>query len=305
MPVATNEGAELYWEAHGTGPPILLIMGLSFTHEMWYRILPFLVKRHKVILFDNRGMGRSSVPKGPYSIPKMARDAGAVLKAAGASAAHVIGASMGGMIAQELALRHPSMVKSLLLGCTSHSGIFGRWPDFSRVPRRGAKTRLDRERAIVKLLYADATPVERIEEDLAIRCRCEWSNRGFLGQFAGILMWSAYRRLPRIKAPTLVVHGDQDCLIPAENGEAVARRIPGAEFKLIKNAGHMLTTDQPAVCSELLLEFLEGRRAKATEVFTSAFSTQAAASLRSVSAATPGSSVPPRYSSEAPPPVET
>ena len=256
MPHVVNEGAELYWEAHGSGPPLLLIMGLSFTHEMWFRILPCLENRYRVVLFDNRGMGRSSVPRGPYSIPKMARDAAAVLRAAGASAAHVIGASMGGMIAQELALNHPAMVRSLALGCTSHSGLFGRWPDLTFVPRRPGKTRLEREQSIVKLLYADSTPRQRIEEDLRIRSACQWTGKGFLNQFAGILMWSAYRRLPSISVPTLVVHGDQDRLVPPENGRAVARRIPGAKFELIENAGHILTTDQPELCSSSLLQFL-------------------------------------------------
>jgi 3-oxoadipate enol-lactonase len=223
---------------------------------MWFRILPSLATRHRVILFDNRGMGRSSVPPGPYSIPKMARDASAVLQSAGESSAHVIGASMGGMIAQELALKQPKSVRTLLLGCTTHSGLFGRWPDFSCVPRRGASTRLDRERSIVRLLYADSTPQDRIEEDLHIRCGCKWSNKGFLNQFAGILMWSAYRRLPRIQAPTLVVHGDQDRLVPPENGQVVARRIPNARFELVKNAGHVMTTDQPEICSTLMLDFL-------------------------------------------------
>lgn len=262
MPKVTNEGAELYWHAHGTGPTVLLIMGLSFTHEMWFRVWPHLVDHYRVVLFDNRGMGRSSVPKGPYSIQKMARDAAAVLRAAGASAAHVVGASMGGMIAQELALRQPAMIRSLILACTSHSGLFGQWPDFSRVPRRAAKTREDRERAVVELLYADSTPLHLIEEDIRIRTACQWTAKGFLNQFAGILMWSAYRRLPSIRTPTLVVHGDQDRLVPPDNGRAVARRIPGAEFELIPNAGHVMTTDQPELCSNILLRFLEAQQGR-------------------------------------------
>ena len=163
---------------------------------------------------------------------------------------------MGGMIAQELALSEPAMVRSLILACTSHSGLFGRWPDFSRVPRRSGKTREERERALIAMLYADSTPLQMIEEDIQIRTACNWTSKGFLSQFAGILMWSAYRRLPSISVPTLVVHGDQDRLVPAENGRAVARRIPGARFELILNAGHVMTTDQPETCSRTLLRFL-------------------------------------------------
>jgi 3-oxoadipate enol-lactonase len=261
MPHVVNEGAELYWHSHGDGPAVLLIMGLSFTHEMWFRTLPSLVNQYRVVLFDNRGMGRSSVSGGPYSIRKMARDAAAVLHAAGVSAAHVIGASMGGMIAQELALAQPDMVRSLILACTSYSGLFGRWPDFSYVPRRPAKTRMERERSVIKLLYADSTPAHLIEEDLQIRATCGYTDKGFLNQFAGILMWNAYRRLPSIRARTLVVHGDQDRLIPAENGRKVADRIPGAEFELIPNAGHILTTDQPEICSTTLQRFLRAQPA--------------------------------------------
>jgi 3-oxoadipate enol-lactonase len=259
MPHIENEGADIYWHSHGSGPPVLLIMGLSFTHEMWFRIVPWLVDSYRVILFDNRGMGRSSVPGGPYSIRKMARDAAAVLRAAEVPAAQVVGASMGGMIAQELALEHPEMVQSLTLACTSHSGLFGRWPDFSKVPKRPGKTRDERERAVIRLLYADSTPIHLIEEDIRIRTGCQWSGKGFLNQFAGILLWSAYLRLPRLRIPTLVVHGDQDRLIPAANGRTLASRIPGAQFDLIPNAGHIMTTDQPELCSKKLLGFLRSQ----------------------------------------------
>lgn len=259
MAYAVNQGVKLYWEEHGSGAPVLLIMGLSFTHEMWFRVLSAFIPRYRVILFDNRGVGSSDVPPGLYSIPKMATDALAVLDAAEVSAAHVIGASMGGMIAQELALRHPERVRSLVLGSTSHGGLLARWPHFRYRPRgiRWSKaSRLERENALIPLLYAPATPRARIEEDFQVRCQCKWSQRGFLGQFAGILTWSSYLRLTRLKIPALVMHGAEDHLVPPENGRVVASRIPGAEFLLIPNAGHIIITDQPEAAMDAILAFL-------------------------------------------------
>jgi 3-oxoadipate enol-lactonase len=259
MPYATNAGTKLYWEEYGSGPAVLLIMGLSFTHEMWFRVLPSLVPRYRVITFDNRGMGRSDIPIGPYRLVNMARDARAVLEAAGVSVAHVVGASMGGMIAQEMALRFPGSVRSLVLACTTHGGLFSKWPDFGYRPegiRWAGADVLGRERAIVPLLYADSTPRERVEEDLEIRCKCRWCYQGFLGQLSGILLWSSYRRLSRIKVPTLVLHGEQDRLVPIQNGKVVSRRIPGAQFRVVPHAGHMLLTDQPEMCADIVLSFL-------------------------------------------------
>ena len=260
MPYALNKNVRLYWEEHGSGPPVLLIMGLSFTHEMWFRLLPALSARYRAISFDNRGMGRSDCPSGPYSIRRMAQDAATVMDAAGASSAHVVGASMGGMIAQELALRSPKRVRSLLLACTSHSGLFGAWPHFRYAPhiqRVRRATRAEREHALRRFLYATSTPPERIDEDVRVRCQCAWNHRGFWSQLAGILAWSAYGRLPRIKVPTVVIHGAEDHLVPPENGRVVASRIPSARFHLMPDAGHLLMTDQPELCTEMLLDFLD------------------------------------------------
>jgi pimeloyl-ACP methyl ester carboxylesterase len=258
MPYALNQGVRIYWEEHGTGPPILMIMGLSFTHEMWHRMVPALAQHYRLVMFDNRGMGRSDVPKGRFSIPQMATDAVAVMDAAGVRSAHVLGASMGGMIAQELALRIPHRVCSLMLGCTSHGGLISRWPDFRYRPRNmNFSERMARERSLNDLLYADTTMRELIEEDLTIRSTCRWTREGFLKQFGAILLWSSYFRLPRIHVPTLVVHGDQDRLIPPENGRVVAQRIPGARFVLIPNAGHIMMTDQPERCLAEIMGFLK------------------------------------------------
>ncbi|HLH02566.1 MAG TPA: alpha/beta fold hydrolase [Bryobacteraceae bacterium] len=253
MPYAMSDGVRLYWNEIGQGPPVLLIMGLSFTHEMWYRVVPVLRKRRRVILFDNRGVGRSDCPKGPYSIRQMARDAAAVLDAAGVPTAAVIGASMGGMIAQELALEYPERVSSLLLACTSYGGVVAKWPR-PVFPRLGTSSR---EQAFLPMLYSKTTPRERIEEDLRIQCACACSWLALWNQLSGILVWSSWRRLPQIHVPTMVIHGASDRLIPPENGRALASRIPGAQFRLIPDAGHILTTDQPEACRRVLLDVLK------------------------------------------------
>jgi len=255
MPYVISNGARLYWREQGSGSPVLLIMGLSFTHEMWFRLLPSISAQHRVVMFDNRGMGRSDVTRGPYLIRQLARDAVAVLDAAGIPSAHIVGASMGGMVAQELALSFPERVRSLVLACTSHGGLFARWPHLKHCPPRLSWTG-EHE---AKLLYARSTLRDRIYEDFAVRAGGAWSLKGFLGQFTGILLWSSYRRLPRVNVPTLVLHGDEDHLVPIQNGRVVARRIPGAEFRAIPNAGHILMTDQPELCREAVSRFLRAQ----------------------------------------------
>ena len=175
---------------------------------------------------------------------------------------------MGGMIAQELTLRYPDRVLSLALGCTSHSGVLGRWPHFRFGPRNlnwARAGRFERERALRPLLYASSTPLELIEEDLEVRCRCRWSNKGFWNQFIAILRWTAYRRLPSIRVPTLVLHGAEDHLVPPENGQAIAARIPNARFHLLPEAGHILTTDRPEIAIGLVTEFLREQNQGAPE----------------------------------------
>jgi len=122
MAYVESNGARIYWTEQGRGEPLLLIMGLGYPHEMWYRVAPVLAERYHVIMLDNRGVGRSDVPPGPYPIATMAADARAVLDAAGIDRAHVLGVSMGGMIAQEFTLQNPQRVAALVLGCTACGG---------------------------------------------------------------------------------------------------------------------------------------------------------------------------------------
>src|SRR6185503_20953113 len=140
--------AKIYWEEQGSGDPILLIMGLGASLEAWDRTAPVLASRYRVILFDNRGVGRSDVPPGPYSLEMMADDAAAVLDAAGVQAAHVYGASMGGMIAQEFALRHPTRVRKLILGCTACGGREAVRADQEVITALNSRASLPREQAM-------------------------------------------------------------------------------------------------------------------------------------------------------------
>src|SRR3954451_7644807 len=122
MPLAARDDTEIYWESTGAGAPVLLVMGLGMNATGWWRTVPVLAESFTVIAFDNRGVGRSARPPGPYTVAGMADDAVAVLDAAGAERAHVYGISLGGMIAQEIALRHPERVGCLVLGATTPGG---------------------------------------------------------------------------------------------------------------------------------------------------------------------------------------
>ena len=266
MPYAVTDNTRLYWTEIGSGEPLLLIMGLGATHDMWERLTPVVAPRFRTILFDNRGVGRSDIPPPPYSMETMAADAAAVLDAAGLEEAHVFGASMGGMIAQEFALRYPSRVRSLILGCTACGGreaVPARRQVIDALAARETMTREDALRMMVPYIYEAATPRERIDEDIAVRIRTGAPNDGYFAQLQAIRSWTgSHSRLGTIAAPTLVIHGEADDLVPAENGRVIARAIPNATLVMLPRASHIFLTDQLEAASEAILRFL-GERVEA------------------------------------------
>jgi 3-oxoadipate enol-lactonase len=264
MAFVDNQGARIYWDEQGQGGPVLLLMGLGYPSAMWYRIRPALSARYRTIALDNRGAGRSDVPPGPYSIPQMASDAAAVLDAAGIESAHVFGVSMGGMIAQEFALQHPQRVWSLILGCTAAGG-----PTAVRAEAEATRLLMTRDKmspeqaaeAAVPFIYDPATPREWIEEDLAIRRPWLPSPEGYAAQLQGILGWEAYSRLGQIVAPTLVIHGESDRLVPPANASLIAEKIPGAKLVMIPRSSHLFLTDQPEAAHRAIFDFLAAQSA--------------------------------------------
>jgi pimeloyl-ACP methyl ester carboxylesterase len=255
------DGARLYWEASGEGDPLLLIQGLGFSGAMWYRLLPALETRHRVIRYDGRGIGRSEVAPGPYTIERMAADAVAVLDAAGAETAHVFGCSLGGIVAQEVAISYPDRVRALILCCTHPAGQDAVWPDPKVMEMLQSRSSLSPEesiRASVDVGYAPGTDRARIEEDIRLRLEIPTSAEGYQNQLLGGLGYPGTKsRLPGVTAPTLVVTGDQDHMVPPANASILADAIPDSRVVVIPDSGHVVFTDQPEALTTAIIEFLD------------------------------------------------
>ncbi|MCB1008824.1 MAG: alpha/beta hydrolase [Acidobacteria bacterium] len=261
MAFAEGNGARIYWRSVGSGEPLLLVMGFGYPASMWHHVEPRLAERLRVVLFDHRGIGRSGMAPGPHEMSTLAADAAAVLDAAGVARAHVFGVSMGGYVAQELALRHPERVGSLVLGATScggaHAVAAGRDVQEAFASRRGMPV----ERAVrvmIPYIYDPKTPAERIEADLAIRREAYPAVATQEAQLEGIRRWESYERLAELSCPTLVIHGEHDRLVPPENGRLLADRIPGARLRMLPDASHIFFTDQPEATVAAIVDFLSG-----------------------------------------------
>jgi 3-oxoadipate enol-lactonase len=268
MAFAENQGARIYWDEQGGGAPVLLIMGLAYTSHMWYRSRPVLAAHYRTIALDNRGVGRSDLPPGPYAIALMASDAAAVLDAAQVESAHVFGVSMGGMIAQEFALQYPARVRSLILGCTAAGGPTAVRAEPAATQMLMARDKMSPEQAAeaaVPFIYDSATPRERIDEDTAIRRPWFPRAEAYIAQLQGIISWEAYSRLSGIAVPTLVIHGESDRLVPPGNAKIIAERIPGAKLVMIPHASHLFLTDQTEAAHRAILEFLNAQAGRTPE----------------------------------------
>lgn len=252
MPFVENQGALVHWNSLGEGAPVVLIMGLGCSSALWFRVAPRLARTHRVILLDNRGSGRTKLPYSVvHRVSQMACDVAAVLEAAGESSAHVVGFSMGGMIAQQFAVNFAERVRSLCLLGTNPGGIWAvqAAPGVRRLlfakDHMTAEASMD---AMRPYTYARGTSDALFGEDALIRLVNQPTLRGYKAQLYSMIGWQAYLDLPRLQVPTLVMHGLQDQLIPPANGRLIASRIPGARLVELEDASHWLTTDQTERC---------------------------------------------------------
>jgi pimeloyl-ACP methyl ester carboxylesterase len=253
----------LHWERNGSGPPVLLIMGLGLSGGAWWRTVPVLARDLAVITFDNRGVGRSRALLHAYTTEAMADDARDVLNAAGVERAHVYGISLGGMVAQQLALRHPERVQSLVLGATHSGGPQTVRPDgdvLAFLRHRLAMRHEEGAWGSVPFNYSDrarAEHPERVAEDIAQRLDHPFPLQAYRAQMWAGVLHDCSDRLDQIAAPTLVVHGRDDRMVPVENGRFLAERIPDATLVELAGTGHLYPTEAPEVDERIAAFMLE------------------------------------------------
>ena len=277
---------KIYYEIHGEGEPLLLIEGLGYSSWMWFSQIPAFSREYKVIVFDNRGVGNTDKPDSEYTIETMADDAAGLLKALGLDSAHVLGVSMGGFIAQELALKYPDMVRSLVLVSTSFGGVgsmprgsnlwntfiklWGLMPDVLEFSNKGSVP-------LPLINSIGLTPKEKIRYGLSLAFTPEYFKNhaeeidrivdwrlsnpqppyAWKRQFMAGINFDATDRVSQIKAPTLVVTGSEDRVTPPERSKRLAEEIPNSRLIILEGTGHLLSIEQAEEFNEIVLSFLQ------------------------------------------------
>ncbi len=261
MPVVSAGEIDLSYERSGSGPPLLLIMGMSGTALSWGEpFLDALREDFETIVYDHRGVGESSPMQEPFSIAQLAADAAGLMEALSLDSAHVMGISMGGMIAQELALAHPERIRTLTLGCT-YCGGEGSSLTSAEVMRRLGEgmSSGDRERALRTAWEVNVSADYAVDADAYEAFHARALQRAvavpvIMAQMQAIVAHDTQARLPELRMPTLVVHGTADLMIPVGNARVVADAIPDARLEIFDGAGHMFLWEEPRRSAALVGE---------------------------------------------------
>jgi len=265
MAEAEINGVDIHYRLQGEGEQLLLVMGLSGNADWWDpRFVQPLAERFHVLTFDNRGSGRSGKPPGPYTIAQMASDTLGLMDHLGWERADVLGMSMGGMIAQEIALEYPERVGRLVLLCT-HCGGSEQVPPTPEVqaaltPDRKPLTQEEIIRATIHLLFTPEFMQENpnlIEAMVSAGKIAPIPPECYQAQLHAYLNYSSHGRLSRLRSATLIIHGERDILIPPGNARVLAEAIPGAGLVMIPGAGHAVITMNPEQVAREVLDFLD------------------------------------------------
>ena len=265
MPALSTGDISIYYESHGQGEPLVMINGYGDNTGHWFRQIDGLAREYRVVPFDNRGAGRSDKPDVPYTMQMLAQDVSGLLEALETDAAHIYGVSMGGMIAQEFALRYPRKVTSLILGCSTCGGSHMIMPDAEVMallldeerPKRLAPEDAAREMFSFTCTqeFLDNNP-DVVEQYIARTVEYVTPVYSLKRQAEAIMAHDTHDRLPQIKAPTLVIAGSADRLVPVENSRVLASTIPGAQLVILENVGHGFFYEAADEANRVILDFL-------------------------------------------------
>jgi len=264
----SKDGLKIRYEIRGAGAPVALIMGFSGSGRSWGEpFLKLMAERFRIFMIDNRGTGESDQPDRSWKLSDMADDVACVLEHAGTPASHVYGISMGGMIAQEYALKYPARVKGLVLGCTNcgagHSvaanpeNIAKLMPQPGMNPLDAAKLAFSVAcgKAFLGSAAGQQTLAQRMMESASYPIT---PAHTYMRQGEAIGGFDSFARLGEIKAPTMVIHGDDDNIVPVGNAEILHKGIAGSKLKILPGAGHMFFWERPEDSAKIPGDFLAG-----------------------------------------------
>ena len=259
MPFAGVNCIDINYAVEGHGKPLVMIMGLGGDLSGWKHQVPVFSKHYKVITFDNRGIGMSDKPQGPYSPALMAEDTVRLMDFLKIEKANILGISMGGLIAQEIAINYPERIIKLVLGCTwacQDNDANGITPDmlatYELPPRQGFYRLLD---ASVNKFFNRYILIPLLKFQL--RRIKEPEITGLMGQSDGIKVHESLDRLPLIKAPALVLTGTKDRVVKPGSSETLSRKIPGAKLVKIKNGSHLICMEMSKAFNKEVMDFLK------------------------------------------------
>ena len=265
MPKVKVGDIHIYYEVKGEGDPLLLIMGIGGKTTQWRWQVDDLARDFRVIVFDNRGAGKTDKPDMEYTMKMFADDTAGLLQALNINQASVFGISMGGMIALELVCQHPELVKKLILGCTTPGGrnsvVLGK--DAHEVMTSNRKLGLEQfyHKMIPWVFSADflAHNPHMGEQWLALQLENPTPDYSYQRQWEATMHHNTFRRLPQISVPTLVITGSEDKLIPPQNSELMAREIPGAKLVMMEGAGHCFFVERAEETNKIIRDFIKNK----------------------------------------------
>jgi len=262
VPKISVNGLQLYYEIEGDGAPLVLIPGFAAGRWIWFKQTAELARNFRVITFDPRGISASDKPEGSQTISLLADDVVHLLQTIRIASAYIVGASFGGFVAQEFALKYPSMTRKLVLCCTSFGGPNHVVPTpetlMALASTKGLNTE-ERMRANLLLAFTPEyvrTQVTEVDRIVHMRATNEVPEHIYSSQLQAAMSFNTESRLQEIASPTLVLSGDADVIVPVQNSRNLAAQIPGAKLHIIEGGSHTFFIEQAEEFNRVITDFL-------------------------------------------------